>query len=142
MGGSVLAIGARLLQPSCGAVTMFPFAGEIVPRAHLPREFEEFGNLTKHGVAGTIANRIPSLSLHLPPARKPWTSENARMGFLMRQISALNVLFDKALEHACARSRRSSSVGTNPKLVFFHNYDDSDAKTIINLCKTNREAGQ
>ncbi|MGY4282682.1 hypothetical protein ACVWXO_001902 [Bradyrhizobium sp. LM2.7] len=31
-------------------------------------------------VFGAIAKRIPALMLYLPPARKPWMSEDARMG--------------------------------------------------------------
>src|SRR5438105_245268 len=49
-------------------------------RAQVIEYFEEFGTVTKHGIAETIAKHIPALNLYLPPARKPWMSEDARMG--------------------------------------------------------------
>jgi hypothetical protein len=36
--------------------------------------------MTKHRLAETIARRIPGLQLYVPPVRKPWMSEDARMG--------------------------------------------------------------
>src|SRR5262249_37834585 len=42
--------------------------------------FAELGGVTKQGIAETIAKHIPALSLYVPPVRKPWMSENARMG--------------------------------------------------------------
>src|SRR4051812_45297894 len=49
-------------------------------RAQIIEYFEELGTVTKHGIAETIAKHIPPLSLYLPPARKPWMSEDTRMG--------------------------------------------------------------
>ena len=42
--------------------------------------FQEFGATTKQRIAETIAKHIPALSLYVPPSRKPWKSEDARMG--------------------------------------------------------------
>ena len=42
--------------------------------------FEDLGAATKHRIAETIAKHIPALSLYVPPPRKPWKSEDARMG--------------------------------------------------------------
>ena len=42
--------------------------------------FAAFGATTKQRIAETIAMRIPALSLYVPPPRKPWKSEDARMG--------------------------------------------------------------
>jgi len=36
--------------------------------------------VTKHKIAEAIAKHIPALDLYVPPARKPWMSEKARMG--------------------------------------------------------------
>ena len=47
--------------------------------------------MTKHGIAQTIAKHIPALSLYLPPARKPWMSEDARMGLF--DAAALALMF-------------------------------------------------
>ncbi|MGY4282627.1 hypothetical protein ACVWXO_001847 [Bradyrhizobium sp. LM2.7] len=49
-------------------------------RAQIIEQFDEFGVTTKQGIAQTIAKRIPALMLYLPPLRKPWMSEDARMG--------------------------------------------------------------
>ena len=42
--------------------------------------FEKFGAQTKQSIAETIAKHTPALSLYLPPARKPWKSEDPRIG--------------------------------------------------------------
>ena len=49
-------------------------------RAQVRTYFEEFGATTKQRIAETIAQRIPALALYVPPPRKPWKSEDARMG--------------------------------------------------------------
>jgi hypothetical protein len=49
-------------------------------RAQVIEYFAELGAVTKHKIAEAIAKHIPALSLYVPPARKPWMSENARMG--------------------------------------------------------------
>jgi hypothetical protein len=36
--------------------------------------------MKKHRIAETIAGHIPALKLYVPPARKAWMSEDARMG--------------------------------------------------------------
>jgi hypothetical protein len=42
--------------------------------------FEELGATTKQSIAETIAKHIPALILYVPPPRKPWKSEDPRMG--------------------------------------------------------------
>ena len=49
-------------------------------RAQVLDYFEEFGAKTKHRIAEIIAQHIPALSLYVPPPRKPWKSEDPRMG--------------------------------------------------------------
>jgi len=49
-------------------------------RAQVLEYFAELGAVTKHKIAEAIAKHIPALSLYVPPARKPWMNENARMG--------------------------------------------------------------
>jgi hypothetical protein len=39
-----------------------------------------YGATTKQKIAETIAKHIPALDLYIPPVRKPWMSEHARMG--------------------------------------------------------------
>jgi len=40
----------------------------------------ERGATTKQKIAETIAKQVPAFSLYVPPERKPWMSENPRMG--------------------------------------------------------------
>lgn len=40
----------------------------------------EYGAATKQRIAEAIANQLPALDLYVPPSRKPWMSEHARMG--------------------------------------------------------------
>jgi hypothetical protein len=49
-------------------------------RTQVLEYFAELGAMTKQMIAETIAKHIPALSLYVPPARKPWMSEDARMG--------------------------------------------------------------
>jgi hypothetical protein len=49
-------------------------------RAQVREYLEEFGATTKQRLAETIAQHIPALALYVPPPRKPWKSEDARMG--------------------------------------------------------------
>ena len=52
----------------------------VFSRAQVIDCFEGFGATTKQRIAETIATHIPALSLYVPPPRKPWKSEDARMG--------------------------------------------------------------
>jgi hypothetical protein len=49
-------------------------------RAQVRKAFEPFGLTNKHFIAEAIAKHIPAFDRHLPPVRKPWMSEDARMG--------------------------------------------------------------
>jgi hypothetical protein len=49
-------------------------------RAQVIEYFAKRAATTKQRIAETIAKHIPALSLYVPPARKPWMSEDARMG--------------------------------------------------------------
>ena len=53
----------------------------MYPRAELRESFAyHYGAMTKQRIAETIATHILALNLYVPPARKPWMSEHARMG--------------------------------------------------------------
>ena len=65
-------------------------------RAQIIESFEELGIVTKHGIAETIAKYIPALKYYLPPARKPWMSEDARMGIF--DAAALAGLFFQSID--------------------------------------------
>jgi hypothetical protein len=72
-------------------------------RAH----FERFGAKTREDVAMFLATNIDALSSRLPPKRKPWMSEDARLGLF--DAAAVMVAFfierdlmDDPFEHAAA----------------------------------------
>jgi hypothetical protein len=65
-------------------------------RAQVIESFEEFGTITKHGIAESVAKHIPALNLYLPPARKPWMSEDARMGIF--DAAALAWMFFQSID--------------------------------------------
>jgi Holliday junction resolvasome RuvABC endonuclease subunit len=44
---------------------------------------------TKAAIAEAIAKYVPAFERHVPPARKPWTSEHARMGLFDAAALAL-----------------------------------------------------
>jgi hypothetical protein len=50
-----------------------------IPKRRLGRVFSP-GRATKYKAALAIAGRFPELVVRLPPIRKPWMSEDARMG--------------------------------------------------------------
>lgn len=51
-----------------------------ISRQRMQECFSEKGSATKYQVATAIAQRFPELASHLPPVRKPWMSEDQRMG--------------------------------------------------------------
>jgi hypothetical protein len=65
-------------------------------RAQVVECFAEQGTTTKQKIAETIAKHIPALNLYVPPARKPWMSENARMGIF--DAAALAWLFFQSIK--------------------------------------------
>jgi hypothetical protein len=51
-----------------------------VSRARLRRVFGRAGATTKHQMALAVTDLFPELAARLPPVRKPWMSEDYRMG--------------------------------------------------------------
>ena len=62
------------LAHECGVIV------RLYSRAQVRDYFEGLGDVSKREIAETIAKHIPALSLYVPPARKPWMTEDARMG--------------------------------------------------------------
>ncbi len=58
-------------------------------RAQVREAFEPFSLANKHAIAEAIAKHIPALERYLPPPRKPWMSEDARMGLFDAAALAL-----------------------------------------------------
>jgi hypothetical protein len=53
--------------------------------------FGYLGALNKQIIAEAIAKRIPAFERYVPPPRKPWMSEDARMGLF--DAAALGLVF-------------------------------------------------
>lgn len=51
-----------------------------ISRRQVQKAFSQSGVSNKHQIATVIAEILPELALRLPPFRKPWMSEDARMG--------------------------------------------------------------
>ncbi|KYK46061.1 hypothetical protein A1D31_33730 [Bradyrhizobium liaoningense] len=58
-------------------------------RADVLTTFSEFNVETKRDLALVIAKHIPAFERHLPPPRKPWMSEDARMSLFEAAALAL-----------------------------------------------------
>jgi hypothetical protein len=59
------------------------------PRAQVRACFAEFGLATKQSIAEIIGKRIPAFERLVPPPRKIWMSEHARMGLFDAAALAL-----------------------------------------------------
>ena len=73
------------------AAERYPFPVAFVSRSNVRQYFAYLGSVTKDTIAVAIAKRIPvfeRLRL-LPRPRKPWQSENARMGIFDAAALAL-----------------------------------------------------
>jgi hypothetical protein len=62
-------------------------------REDVRRAFEYLGTTNKHDMAEVIAKHIPTFERYLPPARKPWMSEDSRMAIF--DAAALALVFFK-----------------------------------------------
>jgi Holliday junction resolvasome RuvABC endonuclease subunit len=60
-----------------------------VSRSEILKVFAESGAFNKHQIAIQIAKRFPELAPRLPPARKPWKSEDERMSIFDAMAFAL-----------------------------------------------------
>lgn len=49
-------------------------------REQVREAFAPFKAITKEAIADAVGTQVPSLARLVPPHRKPWTSEHARMG--------------------------------------------------------------
>jgi len=72
----------RLAEDQVGDVRRYP-------RAAVQECFGQFGARTRYEVAVTIATRVPAFERFLPPPRKLWMSEDARMGIFRAAALAL-----------------------------------------------------
>lgn len=61
----------------------------VYSRAQVRDAFDPAGLLNKYEIAEAIARHIPSFDRYLPPVRKPWMSEDARMSLFDAAALAL-----------------------------------------------------
>jgi len=64
----------------------------FVSRSEVRQRFAHLGSVTKDTIASAIAKHIPAFGRFLPPPRKPWKSEDARMGIFDAAALALTFL--------------------------------------------------
>ena len=65
----------------------------LYSREKVREAFQRFGVTNKQGLAEIIAKHIPAFERYVPPPRKPWKSEDARMGIF--DAAALALTFFK-----------------------------------------------
>ncbi len=63
----------------------------LVSRSEVRERFAYLGSVTKDAIAAAIAKHIPAFERFLPLPRKPWKSEDARMGLF--DAAALALIF-------------------------------------------------
>jgi Holliday junction resolvasome RuvABC endonuclease subunit len=72
---------------------------EHFARSDIRARFAPLGAVTKHEIARAIAKNIPAFEHRLPPLRKPWMSEDLRMGL----FDATSLVFAHYLTQAGQR---------------------------------------
>ena len=66
----------------------------FVSRSEVRQRFAYLGAVTKDTIASAVAKHIPAFERFLPPPRKPWKSEDARMGIFDAAALALTFFQD------------------------------------------------
>jgi hypothetical protein len=96
----VVAAGARRrhrVQALINAIGTLAASGgvavEKVSRLQVHRVFARAEATTKHRIAGVIADHFPELAPRLPPPRRAWMSEDARMSIFDAAALALTHYF-------------------------------------------------
>lgn len=69
-----------------------------VPRRAVRKAFASCGARTKDEIARAVASEFPELAPHLPPPRKPWMSEDQRMGIFGAMALAVAVVERRAAQ--------------------------------------------
>ncbi len=68
---------------------------QMYSRRTVKKSFSQSGPKNKHQMATAIAKQFPELAPRLPPARKPWTSEDYRMSIFDAVALALTFFENK-----------------------------------------------
>ena len=69
------------------------------PRSAVQDCFSQFGARTRYEIAVAIATRVPAFERFLPPRRKLWESEDARMGIFRAAALALTYYGSREQQH-------------------------------------------
>jgi len=77
------------------AIPAFAYSRDQVRAA-----FERHGCSNKHRLAELIAKHIPAFERYVPPPRKPWMSEDRRMGLF--DAAALGLVFFQSIDKQAA----------------------------------------
>lgn len=75
-------------------------AVERISRQAVKRAFAASGAVSKDEIARAIARLLPELGFRLPPARRPWMSEDPRMSIFDAVAMALTYYAQSGLEEA------------------------------------------
>lgn len=78
---------------------------ELVSRQQVRQRFAYLGQVTKDAVAAAITKHIPAFERFLPPPRKAWMSEHARMGIFDAAALALTFFSGSAASNLNAQNR-------------------------------------
>lgn len=70
------------------------------PRSAVQDCFSQFGARTRYEIAVAIATRVSAFERFLPPRRKLWESEDARMGIFRAAALALTYYGSREQQHA------------------------------------------
>ena len=70
------------------------------PRSAVQVCFSQFGARTRYEIAVAIATRVPAFERFLPPRRKLWESEDARMGIFRAAALAFTYYDSREQQHA------------------------------------------
>ena len=74
----------------------YGFAVYAYSRAQVRHAFAPYGVTNKHSMAEIIAKHLPVFERYVPPPRKPWMNEDARMSLF--EAAALALTFFQSLD--------------------------------------------
>jgi hypothetical protein len=100
----------RLIERICNVARLHGVSARRISRAGVHRAFPPERACTKYKIALAIAGRFPELAWRLPPIRKPWMSEDTRMGIF--DAVALALAF--YAQHRAPQSGSSEAVTVSP----------------------------
>ena len=83
----------RLNQAIAELAERYGFPIVFLSRNDVRKCFAHLGTVTKDSIAAAIAKQVPVFERFLPPPRKPWNNEDARMGIFDAAALALTFFY-------------------------------------------------